>query len=844
MIINFLQTRDPPILPALHNLPHREIDKATGKPSLSGFADDLDQLRGFGDKNSESLGQLLFHFFRLYGYEVDFEKDAISVRQGKRLKREEKNWHPGGGQKEGVNRLCVEEPFNIDRNLGNSADDYAWRGIHLEIRRAFDLLADGQQLEKACEQFEFPAEEKPSAIFKKPQSQKATITPSVPIRSSAPRGGGSPHRGGRGGFNSKGHNNGRRSSGGAAFAQGRPPFLHSPPLPGAVQQEYFTFPRGLHEQLHDQLYQQYQMLEMQSNSLRAQLAAQQHQQAHQARAAQMQAHAFAQAQAQNRGPTSANGSPQKSPFINGRSSPHLAEFGIPPNAIPQGFLYHHPGFYNPHQPDPIMSQDGSRTNPSSPSLSNSVPGVRRTVHRVSNASDTGSIRSQSQPPRGLAQQPISTGYHVPQLYDASTFINYPIARSTQDNSVPQPTSAVQLSPPSNQLEPVVVPDTSTPKEYVGYYVADQTPPARPLSDYAVSAIPSFSELAQRRRRASPEVLQPLLNTALRRASRSPSPLSDHMQNYSAGGHPQTTSNVEQKTRVDSVRPPVDAGPVIVNGSFPAQPRDIYAQGNAVESALPDLPHAAALGVYANNQNLQQIKELEARQQLVLEEMQRQRAMETMGPPIVNGSMKGSPRVETNSLTRVPSEEQQPFPTLPESWVNYDMNKGSRNNNAEEVSSQRVLPPQWRNAAYANGLPSLDISKTPRAPPPEVKTANLPLLSPVFETRTPSPTINRSSELSKLVNGTKTHTKENHHTRRASHTPASSNGNRDMRTAQLKNQLQANEKSNKSTSGNSNGSSPWQSQGGKRKKGGRGKKAPEQKMTGEPLPANAADRKGG
>ncbi|KAF2126124.1 hypothetical protein P153DRAFT_323182 [Dothidotthia symphoricarpi CBS 119687] len=845
MIINFLQTRNPPILPALHNLPHREIDKATGKPSLSSFADDLDKLRGFGEKNNESLGQLLFEFFRLYGHEVDFEKEAISVRQGKRLKREEKNWHPGGGQKEGVNRLCVEEPFNIERNLGNSADDYAWRGIHLEIRRAFDLLADGQQLEKACEQFEFPAEEKPSAIFKKPQSQKATITSSVPIRS-GPRGGASPHRGGRGGFNSKGsNNNGRRSSNGTSFAQGRPPFLHSPPLPGAGQQEYFAFPRGLHEQLHDQLFQQYQMLEMQSNSLRAQLAAQQHQQAHQARAAQMHAHAIAQAQAQNRGPNSTNGSPQKSPFINGHSSPRLGEFGIP-NAIPQGFLYHHPGFYNPLQSDPAMSQDGSRTNPSSPSLSNSVPGVRRNVNRVSNTSDTGSVRSQSQPPRGLNQQAVPAGYSpMPQLYDASMFAGYPIVRSTQDNTVVQSTPVVQRSPPSNQPEPAILPDTSTPKEYVGYYVADQTPATRPLSDYAVSVIPSFSELAQRRRRVSPEVLQPLLNTAIRRASRSPSPLSDHMRNYPTVTNTSAGLNGERKARVDSVRPAVDAGPVIVNGSFPAQPREVYAQSNIVESSLPEMPNAAALGIYTNSQNIQQIRELEARQQLVLEEMQRQRVMEAMGPSIVNGSMKGSPLGENNGLTRVPSEEQQPFSTTPEGWTSYDSNKSHRNNNAEDVSPKRVLPPQWRTAGYTNGLPSLDIANTPRAPPQEIKSANLPLLSPVFETRTPSPTLNRSSELSKLVNGTKVHTKENHHARRASHTPAASNGNRDNRTTQVKNHPQVNEKSNKPHSGSSNGSSPWQSQGGnKRRKGGKGKKAHEQKTTGEPLPVNVADRKGG
>lgn len=101
LIINFLQTRNPPILPALHNPSFREPEKNTGQSSHSSFADDLEKLRGFGASNKESVGQLLFHFFRVYGYEIDYEKEAISIRQGKRIPREEKGWHPGGGQKEG-----------------------------------------------------------------------------------------------------------------------------------------------------------------------------------------------------------------------------------------------------------------------------------------------------------------------------------------------------------------------------------------------------------------------------------------------------------------------------------------------------------------------------------------------------------------------------------------------------------------------------------------------------------------------------------------------------------------------------------------------------------------------
>jgi len=858
MILNFLQTRDPPILPSLHKLPDRMIDKDTGKPSLSSFADDLEKLQGFGKNNSESLGQLLFHFFRLYGHEVDYERVVISVREGARIKREEKNWHPGGGQKEGVNRLCVEEPFSTDRNLGNSADDYAWRGIHLEIRRAFDLLADGQQLEKACEQYEFPAQEQSSSIFKKPTSQKATITSSLPMRNGR---GGSNHRGGRGGFSSRNQNGtGRRSSGSNGYIQGRPPqFLHSPPIPASPGPEYFSFPRGLNDplQLHDQLAQQYQMLEMQSNDLRARLAAQQHaQQAHHVRAAQMHAHAVAQAQAQGRAPNGVTGSPQKSPYVNGNSSPRMTELGIPSNSLPQGFLYQYPGIWHPSQGPDSSSQDGSRTNPSSPSMTNSIPGLRRQIHRASNASDTGSLRSHSQPPRGGVPQPIPVGYPgMPQFFDptTATFAGYPIARSTpQDSLAPQPTSDAQRSPLSNPPEPVK-PEASkepiekaTPKEYVGYYVSEPPQP-RQLQDYVVGPIPSFSELAQRRRRVSPEITQPLLNTALRRVSRSPSPLGGHMRSYSIGVQdPNVHNNEQRKARVDTVRPPLDNGPIIVNGSFPTPPREPRMRSDTIESLPPDLSKVSGLGIFAANQQaMHQINELQARQQLVYEEMQRQKAaaIESMSPAIVNGSTKSSPSVESNGLSRVPSGGQQPFPALPEGWMNYEASNGQHANHVEELSPKRTLPPQWRTPAYTNGLPSLDTSNAPRAHPQEIKSATLPLLSPVFETRTPSPTASRSNDLNKLANGAKGHAKDNNQHRRASHTPPTNPG-RENRNGQQKSKAQQAHDSGSRSAGTTN-NSPWQQTATRKKTGNKKKnKAPEQKTTGEPLPANASERKGG
>lgn len=853
MILNFLQTRNPPILPSLHNHPCRAVDKTTKKRSQSEFADDLDALKGFGAKNTESWGQLLFHFFRHYGHEVDYEKSVVSVRQGRLLTRVEKNWHRAGLQKEARNRLCVEEPFNTDRNLGNSADEFAWRGIHLEIRRAFDFLADGQQLGAACEQFEFPPmpppEERPRPP--KPTAPKVTLAPSIPNNRNNRNQG--THRGGRGGMSNKsGGGYGRRASSGASF--NRPPFLNSPPIGVMAGQQDYGFPPGLNDRLHDQLIQQYQMLEIQSNSLRQQLVAQQRaQQAHQAQAAHMhaqalaqaqaaQAHAQAQAQAQHsRGPSSSNASPQKSPYVNGHSSPRLAEASMQSN-MPQGFLYHYPAFYDPSQNS--ISADVPRTNPSSPSLPHSTPGPRRQPHRASNASETGAMRSQSQPARGMPQHAVIAGYPpMPQFFDPALVAGYPIARSTPEVPGSQATADANYSPGTNYSEAAPSPENNVPQEYVGYYVDEQATP-RSLREYTVSQIPSFNELAQRRRRVSSEITQPLLNTALRRVSRSPSPLGGHVRSYSTNvALPQGTTAESRKDRTDSARPPVDSGPVIVNGSFPQQLPESRPRSDTIDSFVSaDTTSSSTL---YTEQDPYRTAGHDQRQRVVFEEMQRQRADGGYGAPFANGSMNGTSPVDMNGLTKVPSGGQQYYPMLPEAWVNYDLGNGRRKNQTEDISPTKTQPSQWRNAPYNNGLASLDTLNAPRAPPQEIKSATLPLLSPVFETRTPSPTANRQMEGAKGANGVKTHSKE--HTpqsRRASHSAAQTSNSKDIKQQQAKSGSQSNDK-NKSNSNNANSPNAWQHTAQRNKrKSKKGNKSNDAKASGEPLPANVTDRKGG
>jgi hypothetical protein len=323
-----------------------------------------------------------------------------------------------------------------------------------------------------------------------------------------------------------------------------------------------------------------------------------------------------------------------------------------------------------------------------------------------------------------------------------------------------------------------------------------------------------------------------------------------VRSYSTGvTQPSSANNQQRKDHIDSVRPPDNSGPVIVNGSFPAQQARESRNRSETVDALPalDANHSAALGIYVSPGDRYQLSSPEHRQHYVPQELQHQKPPEMMNASIVNGSLTSASPVETNGLSRVSSGGQQPFPALPESWMNYDSISSDKSSQSTDISPTRSQPPQWPSVPYTNGSRSLDTMNAPRAPPQEIKSAGLPLLSPVFETRTPSPTASRQHDMGKPINGTKGHAKENQQQqRRASHAPGqSSTPKENGRGNQQKSFPQNHDKSNKNGVGPNNQNGSWQSTGtGKRKNKKKNNKGPEQKTSGEPVPANPADRKGG
>lgn len=418
MVLCFLQLRKTPVIPSIHQRPQDRLPRPDGTESE--FADDLSKLKGFGDKNKETLGELLFYFFRFYAYEFDYSKHVLSVRLGKLTTKEEKKWSNAMN-----NMLCVEEPFNTSRNLGNTADDTSFRGLHMELRRAFAAMA-GADLELCCEQYVFPKEEERTVFQKPSQSSKAIL-----LRSSSQQQNGN-RNGGRGSGNYRGNrpyksgNNSRRASSSVAYDNNLP-YIQAPAMFSAQDMQWIQQQHQMaaalvaaaqqsgqqpsqqgatgqlpQQQSQSQSQQQQQQAAAQTsyaynqeimntlNAMQMQETLRYQMYASSQYAQQQQQQHHARTHAQRIQPTSASSAADRS---------RTNSFDSPPLTAPvrsDMYMYSMPSI-----PSYYTMQAGFSTLPSSPSTPAASTEFRRGLHRNAPTSDasspTATLRSQSQP---------------------------------------------------------------------------------------------------------------------------------------------------------------------------------------------------------------------------------------------------------------------------------------------------------------------------------------------------------------------------------------------------------------------------------------------------------------
>ena len=709
MILNFLQTRNPPILPCLHRRPHQQ------RPT-SDFADDLESLRGFGAGNTDSVGQLLFQFFRYYGYEIDYEKSIISVRQGELISKESKRWHLMLN-----NRLCVEEPFNTERNLGNTADDTAFRGLHLELRLAFDLISKAN-LDLCLQQYIFPTTEERFTCERPVRQTRPVLTRSASQSRPSIRGNKSNRGSMRVNFPSRGGATGRRASSAAATGNMNPQANDLPRISAQLAQQ----------QIHDQLYHRYQFLQLQEQHLRLQLF-------HQAQA---------QAQMQSQAPTPNSASSahhQTLQEVLGQST--LASPGPLSAPLQHGTLIYPLSFGSMNGPMNGLQHEGVHTNPPSPSMTPMLPEFRRSLHRSTTATSDRNpvVRSQSQPAPAMPFAPtVYNGTHHDRRQGDVT------RRLKLTRPAPRPSGEtgeqlrLRLRTESLLYRP------SRPEgEYVGYYLHESMASPADRNESTLPQMPSHNASV------AYDFGNPATSGQHGGISRSPSPSSSlpardraHTTTLSAVSGPSNPLPAEgSQTTTPKNR---SSGPIIVKSSDDAYGLDYSMSASSGPSARAPKGNAVAPvdPFEGSSRSSNPTANPNAKFGEKLRESDSDRFEHALSPNIPSLASKenkhAAPSLNSN-------EGQAAHTTL------HSKNKDSFEGgfNLSNARSKDIVPlptfgstgttkeSMQENVRTAKAEHSIDLRANQPNSRHDKGFIPVPLLSPVREVRTPSPTANRS-----------------------------------------------------------------------------------------------------
>lgn len=717
LVINFLQTREKPVLPVLSL--HNEHDRPKHD-----FAADIERLKDFGKDNDETLGELFFHFFRRYGHELDYEKAVVSVRNGTLLTKEEKNWVLANN-----NRLCVEEPFNTDRNLANTADDTAFRGLHLEMRQAFARIVEGKNLvSDVCGQFEFPAEE-PRPVFERPQPGPRPILSRSTSQSGRGNRSGGGRRGNRQQYDHRTGVNGRRSSSAAAFGHNGPQGFHSPQivLPSndyllqQQQEELSRLSRQMSVEEQNLRYRQFQI---------------------------MQAQAFQQL------PGRGTNSPiptQQRPVINGYPSPRLSHAEPVPGSAPLVGAYPlPPSFESPVAMSHSSSQQGTNTNPNSPLLAPTTPNRRGFQRNAAVSSPGAAVRSQSQPARPMAPPLVQQTHGRPQF---GQMIYPPMqGTGTWPAHLPRPAYFGPYMGPYGGYYMAIPNAENLPREYLGYGIGAGPQSGQASQEAAYGQAQPVEEFAVQDSSASPSRRHSLLNNGTLEPARSPSPLprpdleSNGMHSASLNG---SFSSYQHHTNL-TPRPSEDLTPVIVNGSYPVINRSQTSDqdGDNDQRRLSDSTRVSQVGselsladdALSHHERGSSVTDLQFGQESFPGSVGDNTPIAESG----SRTIEYTPAIVSSDNSAVSrSSVEMPPPPRPQHYSTFN-HSPSFQISPESANGIR------RSSGNRNGIPPLDLGASSSERSKDSAPTTSTVLSPVEETRTPSPVNSRKHVSRKSV----------------------------------------------------------------------------------------------
>lgn len=551
MIIAFLQLRTPPVAPTLHALPFKR-PRPNGEPSE--FADNLKKLKDYGKPNSSSVADLLIQFFRFYSFEFNYDKYVLSVRSGTLKTKVEKGWTHAGN-----NQLCVEEPFNTSRNLGNTADSYAFRGLHQELRRAFDFLVEAK-FKEACEPYVFPKEEE-RPTFRRPQAQSKPVMvrsasqTNTGIGSGSGRGGRSGHRGGRHNFRGGNGGSNRRASSSVPTYDNTNLYAHPMHLQQDLSALYANpiqnpmfYSYGANGEIMTQMGYQYDPRHAMQMYTQNSLYGQQQVMGH-----TMMSPTSSASQTQSAERSRTNSFDKPPPPVTAPLRPELfAMYGMA--ALNSAFF--------------TQGNSAYGTYPTSPSATNGYtqdfhrPGQRSGVTTDKGASaSSSSLRSQSQPATRSPMQAAVIGQ--PPIPNSQSATSVPSVGASDPNGIPIPdfTNGTDFdeTPKASMMSP------RTDETVRGHYFATDNPSSAQGAHHAQSQAngseaggnldQSVNNL-NARRLSTEQLPQSILDRRMKRTSRSPSPL----------GHSRALSTTSTTSANVPAHPAATSRPLVVNGS--------------------------------------------------------------------------------------------------------------------------------------------------------------------------------------------------------------------------------------------------------------------------------------
>uniref|UniRef100_UPI00065B45E0 Poly(A) RNA polymerase gld-2 n=1 Tax=Caenorhabditis elegans TaxID=6239 RepID=UPI00065B45E0 len=158
MVIHFLQCGPTKVLPNLQqSYPNRFSNKVDVRTlnvtmALEEVADDIDQ--SLSEKTT--LGELLIGFLDYYANEFNYDRDAISIRQGRRVEGT-----PGIPMHHSISNphfwrsqwrcVCIEEPFTNSNTAHSIYDEMVFEAIKKAFREAHGELQHNHDLDKLME---------------------------------------------------------------------------------------------------------------------------------------------------------------------------------------------------------------------------------------------------------------------------------------------------------------------------------------------------------------------------------------------------------------------------------------------------------------------------------------------------------------------------------------------------------------------------------------------------------------------------------------------------------------------------------------------------------------------